>query len=187
MTGASVAIAAIVFLLLGVGLSLLGVFCYFMLKMMRDLQASAAHVTRATEETLRQAKEVAGGLKDLVDRNFGDSSATARAARAVTNLSNNLPEVMAGLKVFNDTFSSIAKAAFDQNEIGKVIKPAATANSALDLSQFVPYSEEQAAEMERARSASKDKLDIADEVLRTMRTDVESEKSLAPYTPTSES
>lgn len=170
-----IAVAVIFAGLCGIVLCLVGVFCVFAILGMRKLQDAATKVVAATDEMLREVKLIYGQQKEVTDRNFGEGSPLARSAKAVTILSNTLPEVMAGLKVFNEVFGAVYKTTFQPE---KVARPAST--TAGDDSQFIPYSEEAAANFERVASTQSQKLTLTDEELLGMRTDV----SAVPQEPT---
>ena len=179
MNGVEIAVAGLVFLLVGAGLCALGVFCYFMLRMMKGLQQSAEEVTRATRETLGEAKLIVSQAKDML----GDNSPLARAAKSVSSLSNNLPEVMAGLKIFSDTFSAVYRTTFNPEKVQSATRPAPVE----DDSQFIPYDEGQAAQFEETVRARRERFTLSDEELAGMRTDKVIEKPPAPEPPTSTS
>ena len=146
--------------------------------MMKGLQESAAEVTRVSREVLAEAKTTVAQAKEM----FGENSAVARAARSVSSLSNNLPEVMAGLKIFNETFGAVYKRTFEPKAIptnGNVAQPE-------DDSQFIPYDEGQAAQFEETNRMRKERLVLSDDELSTMRTDNYVEKRPAPQPPTPE-
>lgn len=167
MNAVEITVAALVFLLIGFGLCALGVFCYFMLKMMKGLQESAASVTKVAGETLAEAKTMIAQVKEVSERNFGDNSAVSRASKAVSSLSGNLPEVMAGLKVFNETFSAIYRTTFQPEKVQRAVRT----QPSDDESQFIPYDEGQAAQYEEMARAQKERLVLSEEELAGMRTD----------------
>ena len=146
----------------GMGLCALGVFCYFMLKGMKELQQAADKVVAAVA--------VVGRMESLLDRNFGEGSPAARAAKSVSALSENLPMLIAGMKGFSDTMSVFFKAAFQEREVEKIVAPLAPA---VDDSAFIPYSEEAAAQLERNRAAASQRLELSKEEMAGMRTDEE--------------
>ena len=168
MNAVEIVVAALVFLLVGFGLCALGVFCYFMLKMMRNLQEAAVLVVKSSSETLDRAKDIIGQVKEVADRNFGDNSAVSRASKAVSSLSNNLPEVMAGLKLFNETFGAVFKASFNPGEVQRANHQPPQPG---DESAFIPYSEQDAAQVEVTARAQRERLVLSHEELSGMRTD----------------
>lgn len=166
MNGLEIAVTAIVCVLGGIGLALLGVFCVFMIKTMNKLQQAAEEVSRVARETLKEAQSVVSNAEKLV----GEGSPIARAAKAVGNLSNTMPEVMGGLKVFNETFSKIYKSAFVPDDGRKSVIPVSAPG---DDSEFIPYSETAAADFERTASVQKERIVLSDDELAMMRTDQE--------------
>lgn len=176
-----IAIAAIVFFFGGVGLCLLGVFCFVMLKMMQKLVEASGEVTRSSREILAEAKATVAQVKDVTEKNFGDSSALSRAAKSVTSLTNQLPEVLGGLKVFNETFSVIFEKSFDQRSATKPRQ--VPANQYPDDSQFIPYNETQAADFERTAINRQNNISLSEDDLAVMRTDEESRSPEPPAVP----
>jgi hypothetical protein len=168
-----IVVAVLAAMLGGMGLCALGVFCYFMLKGMKELQQAADKVVAAVA--------VVGRMESLLDRNFGEGSPAARAAKSVSALSENLPMLIAGMKGFSDTMAVFFKAAFQEREVEKVISPLATS---VDDSQFIPYSEEAAAQFEVERAAKSQRLDLSKEELATMRTEAPKPQPLPEETPT---
>lgn len=177
MNGVEIAVAAVVFMLVGFGLCALGIFCYFMLKMMRDLQGAADEVVRVMRETLGESRAIVTQAKELL----GENSATSRAAKAVSALSNNLPEIMGGLKVFNETFSMIYRRTFDPE---KVKAPPAAEEEVAGDSAFYGYSEQEAAQNEVTRNQRRERMVLSDVELAGMRTDNFRESRPAPEPPT---
>lgn len=155
-------------LLGGILLAVVGMFCLKLLQGMNKIQAAADQVIKDSKEIVAHAEKL-----------LGESSPLSRGAKAITVLTGNLPEVMAGLKVFNETFSAIAKATFTQDTFTGNQKPTSVPP---DDSAFIPYSEESAAQYEVNRRAQSERLVLSPEELAMMRTD-----KPAPETPTVES
>lgn len=155
-----IVVAVLAAMLGGMGLCALGVFCYFMLQGMKQLQQAAEKVVSAVA--------VVQKIEAMADRNFGEGSPTARAAKSVSVLSENLPMLLAGMKSFSDTMSVFFKAAFQEREVEKVVSPL---SPAADDSQFVPYSEERAAQFEVERANKAQRLDLSKEEMAGMRTE----------------
>ncbi len=166
MNGVEIAVAAVVFLLVGIGLCLLAVFCYVMLREMQKLQQSATEV----KAVVAQMKEV-----------FGEGSPIARAAKSVSTLANIMPETMAGLKEFTQVFSGIYRSTFQPKEVERVSRPSPVE----DDSQFIPYDEGQAAQFEETAKARKERMVLSDAELAGMRTDNYRESRPVPEEPTS--
>lgn len=170
MNSLEIVVAVLAAMLGGMGLCALGVFCYFMLKGMKELQQAADKVVGAVA--------IVGRLEALLDRNFGEGSPTARAAKAVTALSENLPAILGGLKSFSTTMDIFLKAAFEEKKLEESIRtpipgmsPAAAAIA--DDSAFIPYSEEAAAQYEQTRAAQAQRVVLSKEEMAGMRTDEE--------------
>jgi hypothetical protein len=121
---------------------------YYAIVQMRKMQHSSDLTAKAIQDLL------------------GDGS-IARAAKALSTLSGEIPEAVISLRAFNKTMQQFTKLMFVQES-----QPAKIATApAVEESAFIPYSEENAAEMEAIREAEKNNLNLSDEQLATMRTD----------------
>lgn len=163
MNSIEIVVTVVAAMLAGIGLCLLAVFCVAMLKMMSTLQESAKLVVEA-------AKQIPL-IMASVDRNFGEGSPTARAAKSVSSLSENLPMLIAGMKGFSDTMSVFFKAAFQEREVEKIVSPLSA--PAEEFTGQIPYSEEAAAQYEQSRAAKAQRLELSKEEMAGMRTDKE--------------
>jgi hypothetical protein len=121
---------------------------YYAIVQMRKMQQSADLSAKAINEML------------------GEGSIT-RAARSLSNLAEQMPEAVITLRAFNKTMAQFTKAMF----VEQSPQPAKVVVTEESESAFIPYSEEGAAMHEVIREAQKNKLNLTDEQLATMRTD----------------
>lgn len=145
MTAVYVIIAALVFLFIGIAIAILGAFGWYMLKMIRELKASVDTQVRAMNELL------------------GEGS-FSRISKGLTNLTSNMPEILAGLKEFSRVMKVFARTAMNPEELNKV------AGEEGD-SKVYGYDEAEAASREVADAAKKDRLELSPEELKHYRTD----------------
>lgn len=184
----SIVVAALVFMGLGVGLSLLGVFCYFMLRMMKGLQESAELATEALQNTAKLAIELRDELRHTIKEAVGPNSALTRGANATTKLVNALPEIMGGLEAFSKTMEVFYATAFDKNSPplrarnGRKPKPEAEPED--PFTGMIPYSEEVAAQYEQDREHVKQRMPVTEQQLSMMVTDSVKEIRLPAEAPT---
>jgi hypothetical protein len=178
-----ISVAALVFMLLGVALCGLGFFCYFMLRMMKSLEQSAKDVVASSKESLAKAESVVSQVKEVAERNFGENSPTARAARSVAKLAENVPQIVGGMDAFSKTMNVFYRMAFDEKKVSEAV-PGVAAAPAVDDSAFIPYSEEAAAQFEVERAAKSQRLDLSKEEMATMRTDAPKPQAEPKEAPT---
>lgn len=169
-------VVGLVFLLVGAGLCLLGLFCFWTVRMMKDLQESARQVVASSNTSLTEAKQIVAQVKEV----FGENSPVARAAKSVSILANTMPETMAGLKQFTEVFGAIYKTAFQQDKVERVVRQ----SSPEDESQVIGYDEAQAAQFEEMARHRKERLGLSEEELGSMRTDNVREVPPVPEEPT---
>jgi len=155
-----IVVAGLAFVFIGAALAALTFFCVYMLRMMSALEKAAKEVVAAVA--------VVGKMESILEKSFGEGSPTARAAKSVGSLSENLPMLMAGMKGFSDTMSVFFKAAFNEKEVERVIPSAPPVQ---EFTGQIPYSEADAAQYERAQAAARERVDLSKEELATMRTE----------------
>lgn len=145
MTAVYVIIAALVFLFIGIAIAILAAFGWYMLKMIRDLKAAVDSLARVTNELL------------------GDGS-FSRISKGLTNLTSNMPEILAGLKEFSRVMKVFARTAMNPEKLNEVAEEEGE-------SKVYGYSEVAAASQELADAAKKDRLELTPEQLKHYRTD----------------
>jgi len=161
-----IVVAVLAAMLGGMGLCALGVFCYFMLQGMKQLQQAAEKVVAAV------------AVVSKMEAMLGDGSPMARAAKSVSALSENLPMIMGGLKSFSTTMDVFLKVALDEKQVEKAVRTPipgvrTRVEEFVDESGFIPYSEEKAAQYEVERAANAQRLELSKDEMAGMRTDKE--------------
>lgn len=169
----SIVVAALVFMFLGVGLCLLGVFCYFMLKMMKGLQDSAVAVTNAVRESSALALELRDEVRTWMKESMGPGSPLSRGSNAMNRLVESLPEIMQGLAAFSKTMEVFYATAIDQSKVPARTPRRAPAPGPPDdgFTGMIPYSEEVMAQIEVDRKLATERRPVTEEQLSMMNTD----------------
>jgi len=165
-----IVVAGMAFVFVGAALAALTFFCVYLLRMMNGLQEASKKVVDTSREALAEAKSITLTMKETVERNFGENSPTARAARSVAKLAENVPQIVGGMDAFSKTMNVFYRMAFDEKKVSEAV-PGVAAAPAVDDSAFIPYSEEAAAQFEVERAAKSQRLDLSKEEMATMRTD----------------
>jgi hypothetical protein len=152
-----IVVAALVFLLLGVGLTLLGVFCVAMLKMMRQMQEAAAVVSKTVTDASKE-------LNVLRDGRW------LAAISDIHRLVEALPNMLAGLSEFNKLWGTIGKNILSP-DVPRASMQETPPTSDGEEGRVYTYSEETAAANEATEELRRNKLVMSDEQMAGMRTD----------------
>jgi hypothetical protein len=137
----------------GVLLCGLGIFCAYMLTMIKRLTAAVDLQVKATQELL------------------GEGSFT-RISKSLSALNGAMPDILGGIKEFAGVMRMVFKANNPEDEGGLGVRqPRPTQPPADEGSAFIPYSEAGAAINEVTEEARRQKLVISDEQLAGMVTD----------------
>lgn len=149
MTGETtvyVIVAALVFMLFGIAICIMGFFFWTMLQQIKSLKATVDGLTKTANEVL------------------GEGS-FSRISKSMMIISTSLPELMIGMREFTRVMSIFSKNAFNPD----VVPTAVTAPE--KESGFYPHSEERAAEFETRTEAKAHNINLTAEQLAGMRTD----------------
>jgi hypothetical protein len=167
-------LAGLIMLLLGVLLAAFAYFCVYMLTCMKELKEAVTVNTKVMQETYQSFVSVVESVTPLMDRTFGADSQFSRASGVVTKLSNSMPDFVEAVKCFDETMKTFTSYAFLNRNQPTTTQPAA---DAMESGFFAP-TEEDMSQFEHNRRAARERINLSDTELSTMRTDkvVETEK-----------